>query len=235
MCVPGFLPGTGTRFLQPDPIGLAGGMNLYAYVGGDPINFVDPWGLDRVIVTGQRPACDEACQRERDYQEWLRGFLETLNEGRGLIDRLESIVPGIGEGRGAEPDPDSEEARNCIPTGYTAVPTPPSYPPGTPPHYMRASDGSGGLIVTPWRAHAQREYASRMDRSAFIVGGVGLAFGGATTYASGRLNRAFGALNVARFGAMITAPLAALAVAHSPFRGNPPSTVYGNCISHFYR
>jgi RHS repeat-associated protein len=36
-------PGLG-RFLQPDPIGFAGGMNLYAYVGNDPVNARDPWG-----------------------------------------------------------------------------------------------------------------------------------------------------------------------------------------------
>lgn len=32
------------RFLQPDPIGTSGGINLYAYVGNDPLNLIDPSG-----------------------------------------------------------------------------------------------------------------------------------------------------------------------------------------------
>jgi RHS repeat-associated protein len=32
------------RFLQPDPLGYAGGNNLYAYVDDDPLNLLDPYG-----------------------------------------------------------------------------------------------------------------------------------------------------------------------------------------------
>lgn len=38
-------PMTG-RYIEADPLGLGGGSNLYAYVGGDPVNAVDPDGLN---------------------------------------------------------------------------------------------------------------------------------------------------------------------------------------------
>ena len=40
------------RFISEDPIGFEGGLNLYAYVGGNPINLVDPSGLAATECNG---------------------------------------------------------------------------------------------------------------------------------------------------------------------------------------
>lgn len=50
-------PNTG-RFTQEDPIGLAGGLNLYGFANGDPVNFSDPFRLRScclVLGTGFNP------------------------------------------------------------------------------------------------------------------------------------------------------------------------------------
>ena len=48
-------PATG-RWLSKDPIGISGGLNLYVFCGNDPVNYVDPMGLEEEWYRTNRDA-----------------------------------------------------------------------------------------------------------------------------------------------------------------------------------
>jgi uncharacterized protein RhaS with RHS repeats len=74
------LPDFGNRlFTQEDPIGIAGGLNLYGYANGGPINFSDPFGLDAC----QRLRNDEAREKCRERMKESR---EQEDEGKEEFD-----------------------------------------------------------------------------------------------------------------------------------------------------
>ena len=52
-------PATG-QFTQPDPIGIAGGLNSYGFAAGDPVTYSDPYGLAPDTIHAMNDAANEA-------------------------------------------------------------------------------------------------------------------------------------------------------------------------------
>lgn len=70
------------RWLNRDPIGEAGGINLYGYVGNDPVNKIDPFGLEQWPI--------EVCKAIVQYMASLAAKMVS-NDKLGIID-LETSV-----------------------------------------------------------------------------------------------------------------------------------------------
>ncbi len=95
------------RWTSKDPISFAGGdANLYAYVGGDPVNWVDPSGLeplpqkvyDLCSAKGIEPRfCRSIFDPDADLtQEELDHFNENIHEIIPLYGDLVALLAAIG-------------------------------------------------------------------------------------------------------------------------------------------
>jgi RHS repeat-associated protein len=71
-------------FMQTDPIGYDGGVNLYAYVGDDPIDQTDPKGNEAGSVTCMNNACGQGSFDPEPILDALDAFSDFLNSNPEL-------------------------------------------------------------------------------------------------------------------------------------------------------
>ncbi|HWB74066.1 MAG TPA: SpvB/TcaC N-terminal domain-containing protein [Nannocystaceae bacterium] len=62
------------RWTAADPMGIAGGINLYAYCAGDPVGLSDTSGAEPERIRVEVPPCDATCRA---------GIIESYKEARG--------------------------------------------------------------------------------------------------------------------------------------------------------
>jgi RHS repeat-associated protein len=89
----GYDPKTG-RFTQEDPIGLAGGLNLYGFANGDPVNFSDPFGLCPVCAVYAVFEVGPSLYDAYDLAKTAIGY------ARGKVSKVELGITAAGAGAG---------------------------------------------------------------------------------------------------------------------------------------
>jgi RHS repeat-associated protein len=126
------------KYLTSDPIGLAGGVNTYLYVGGDPLINIDPFGLLQQCRTGldklngygtSTPLHHEySCWPNKDGTRSCRGFGRDPNSG--TFDAMLNRVPGkvlkdnenVSHGREqCDPDDKNECMNQCVGDFYLGL------------------------------------------------------------------------------------------------------------------
>lgn len=104
------------RFLQADPAGTADGLNLYAYVGNDPINATDPSGLGAIYCrpnfTLTQTYTGVAVTNAKTGEVFFNGGWDiTHNVTQLICDYVAEGIGGSFPGNSTQPPPEKEETQ----------------------------------------------------------------------------------------------------------------------------
>jgi RHS repeat-associated protein len=141
-----------SRFVSEDPIGLAGGINTYGYVGGNPVLRVDPYGEAALAIVGRLAELDALTPDPTDaaWPKWA-GWAAAM-AAAGIVDWVcKKDVPDKEIGPSGKPKrhfvrhPSRKKAKDAAQNEGQGPPMHHPSPARGEPHY-HPTDGGGEKI-----------------------------------------------------------------------------------------
>jgi RHS repeat-associated protein len=112
------------RWTQRDPMGFVDGPNVYAFVGNNPVNFVDPYGLWKGFFPGQGPEWHHEGRQARNNVSTLPTTRPTNDLGSWASEGEMATHGGLesfrGMGSNAGRQAVYDKAGNLVVTGEDA-------------------------------------------------------------------------------------------------------------------
>jgi RHS repeat-associated protein len=151
------------KFTQEDPIGIAGGLNVYGFAGGDPVNYSDPYGLCPEELVQE----DGSCPGGWTHDEYNR--IDQIAQNNLTAEASDEVRSMLAFGLIRYEATDADAIAETVPTTRS------SYIRLAPIFFRMRHPGDAAQVLGHELGHVKQHqlsgliYGERMDRATWLL------------------------------------------------------------------